>query len=83
MNTNKSGWVVLRGGPKDGNRLDVLGDAPSELIWEHPDATWRTHYVLRGTRETGYYYEYVGERLDPGLTEAEKAAALREREHDA
>lgn len=55
----------LVGGPFDGEFVAWGGTLkPSELRFAdrtHPQC-WDHPYTLRGTRETGYYYEYIGQR---------------------
>ncbi len=60
----------LIGGPYDGESFALVVNRlkPSELRFGdkvHPQC-WDHAYTLRGTQETGYYYEYIGQRdLDP------------------
>ena len=56
----------LIGGPYDGESFALVVSRlkPSELRFGdrvHPEC-WDHAYTLRGTQETGYYYEYIGQR---------------------
>jgi hypothetical protein len=73
--------VGLRGGPWDGQEVFVptLPRPPYELdfpvqwhdgSWDN--AHWHWVYLLRGTPETGWYYECVGCPSVPGLTNHER-----------
>lgn len=72
------GWITLVGGPQDGERIEVLSaNRPSELVFYRPDATSEYYYLLRGTTESGWLYEYAGVRIVRGLTEADLDAQAR------
>lgn len=51
------------GGPRDGDHLAGQGEMPSEARFASPDPAWEHAYVLRGTEQTGFSYEYAGLRL--------------------
>lgn len=73
------GWIPLRGGPMDGGRIEVLARRePHDLVfpaqwrdgsWDN--AHWEDWYTLRGTPETGMYYEFRGRLAARGLNKQE------------
>lgn len=58
--------ATFRGGPKDGESLSAHA-LPCEVRYVQrthiSDCDWEHRYTLRGTPETGWYYEYLGHVL--------------------